>query len=82
MTSSSPLVSFFSLGLAVLLTLGGCKVGPDFTKPEVAINQTWYPKGDPRLATQTAADTQWWKLFNDPALDRLVDLAYKQDLPL
>ncbi len=26
--------------------------------------------------------TAWWKGFNDPALDRLVDLARRQNLPL
>ena len=31
---------------------------------------------------RTAADSLWWKAFRDPALDRLVDLAYQQNLPL
>jgi NodT family efflux transporter outer membrane factor (OMF) lipoprotein len=67
-----------SLGL---LTLAACAVGPDFKRPEVTAAQAWHAT-DPRLATQTAADSQWWKTFNDPALDRLVELAYRQNLPL
>jgi outer membrane protein TolC len=57
-------------------------VGPDFKKPEVPVAPPWNAKSDPRIATQTAADTLWWKSFNDSALDRLVDLAYQQNLSL
>jgi NodT family efflux transporter outer membrane factor (OMF) lipoprotein len=67
-----------SLGL---LSLAACAVGPDFKRPEVTAPGTW-STNDPRVATQTAADTQWWKVFNDPALDRLVELAYRQNLSL
>jgi NodT family efflux transporter outer membrane factor (OMF) lipoprotein len=57
-------------------------VGPDFKAPEAPVNPEWKAKDDPRVATQTAADSMWWKAFNDPALDRLVDLAYQQNLSL
>jgi NodT family efflux transporter outer membrane factor (OMF) lipoprotein len=63
-------------------SLGGCSVGPSFTTPQATIAASWRAQSDPRIATQTAADTVWWKAFNDPALDRLVDLAYQQNLPL
>jgi NodT family efflux transporter outer membrane factor (OMF) lipoprotein len=62
--------------------LVGCAVGPDFKTPEAPINPNWAPKGDPRIATDTAADALWWRAFNDPVLDRLIDLAYRQNLPL
>jgi NodT family efflux transporter outer membrane factor (OMF) lipoprotein len=64
------------------LSLAGCMVGPDFKRPEVPVAPDWSAKDDPRLATQAAADSQWWKSFNDTALDRLVDLAYRQNLSL
>jgi NodT family efflux transporter outer membrane factor (OMF) lipoprotein len=68
--------------LGVLSALGGCSVGPSFTTPKVTIAEAWRAAGDPRVATQTAVDDRWWKAFNDPALDRLVELAYQQNLPL
>jgi NodT family efflux transporter outer membrane factor (OMF) lipoprotein len=68
--------------LGLVLSLAGCKVGPDFTKPEAPVAPSWGPKGDPRVSTQAATDIAWWKTFNDPALDRLVELAYRQNLPL
>ena len=72
----------FAAGIWVgLLALPGCAVGPDFKRPEVTASQSWHA-GDPRIATQTGADSLWWRTFNDPALDRLVELAYRQNLPL
>jgi len=68
--------------LGALLALGGCAVGPNFKKPPVSVNKSWSAEGDPRLTDQTTADGLWWKTFNDPVLDRLVDLAVKQNLPL
>ena len=68
------------LGFAV--ALGGCAVGPDFKRPRVTVNQNWQAGRDPRIWTQYAADSLWWKSFNDSALDRLVELAYRQNLPL
>jgi NodT family efflux transporter outer membrane factor (OMF) lipoprotein len=68
--------------LGVLSALSGCTVGPTFTKPEAAVPQEWRTQGDPRLSTQAEVDTQWWKSFGDPTLDRLVELSYRQNLPL
>jgi NodT family efflux transporter outer membrane factor (OMF) lipoprotein len=56
-------------------------VGPDFVKPQAKVNEDWNQKGDTRVR-QTGIDQQWWKAFHDPALDRLIQLAYQQNLPL
>jgi NodT family efflux transporter outer membrane factor (OMF) lipoprotein len=68
--------------LAVLGGLCGCAVGPDFKKPDAAVPSTWSAAADARIAMQKAADSRWWKAFNDPALDRLVEAAYLDNLPL
>ncbi len=68
--------------VGMLVALGGCAVGPDFKKPEAKAPAEWRAAGDPHLATQTATDSLWWKAFQDPALDRLVAVAYRQNLPL
>jgi NodT family efflux transporter outer membrane factor (OMF) lipoprotein len=68
--------------LSLVLVLGGCAVGPDFVKPEASLQENWSETGDPRVATQTAINSQWWRTFNDPALDQLIQLAYQQNLPL
>ena len=68
--------------LALSVAASGCAVGPNFAAPQVAVGDTWRRAGDPRVTSQTPADSQWWKAFNDPALDRLIALAYRQNLPL
>ena len=55
-----------------LLFLSGCMVGPDYEKPEVDTPAEW------RYQVTDAADTvntAWWKQFNDPVLDELIDEA-------
>jgi NodT family efflux transporter outer membrane factor (OMF) lipoprotein len=68
-------------GLAVMWAVGGCAVGPKFTKPDTPVSEGWRERGDPHLS-DTPVDTLWWKSFHDPRLDRLVDLAHQQNLPL
>jgi NodT family efflux transporter outer membrane factor (OMF) lipoprotein len=68
--------------LALPFALGGCAVGPDFTKPTASVPQAWHGAGDARLATQPETDRAWWKSLADPTLDHLIELAYQQNLPL
>ncbi|MCE5187163.1 MAG: efflux transporter outer membrane subunit [Planctomycetaceae bacterium] len=76
----------FILGIsilpAILLMQNGCTVGPDFARPEAALNESWSYEGDPRLAGGPQVNQLWWKTFNDPALDQLIQLACEQNLPL
>src|SRR5438270_9929224 len=65
----------------LLLAASGCPITPKFVKPDVALNACWSEK-DPRLAANLAVDVAWWKSFNDPALDRLIEIAYQQNWSL
>lgn len=59
-----------ALALIVLL-LAGCAVGPDYERPKTEAPKAWGEKAD-----TTAVDlSRWWTLFNDPALNRLVERA-------
>ena len=73
-----------SRAVRVLLAalIGGCAVGPDFKRPEITVPAAWHARSDPQVQTQVAADALWWKAFNDPTLDRLIELATRQNLPL
>ncbi len=83
MTSRGPLTIVCAVSLlSMVLVISGCAVGPNFVKPEAKLQENWSEKGDPRVMTQTAVDRQWWRTFNDPALDQLIQLAYQQNLPL
>jgi len=59
-------------GLAALL-LGGCMVGPDYTKPSAPMTPT-YKEADGWKAAEPSDHLprgQWWGIFRDPELDAL-----------
>ena len=62
------------VGLA-LLTAGGCTVGPDYVRPEMAMPSQW--SGNEQAGpVDEAALAQWWTTFDDPVL---VDLIAQAD---
>ncbi|MDR3534279.1 MAG: efflux transporter outer membrane subunit [Rhodopila sp.] len=69
-----------SLGLALAMT--GCAVGPDFETPKAKVQDNWIENSDQRVATKTTMSARWWRAFNDPTLDKLIDLASQQNLPV
>jgi len=66
----------------VTLTAGCTAVGPDFQRPEAATAETWLQADDERVDTTRAEYEDWWKVFEDPALDQLIDRAYNENLNL
>src|SRR4029434_9491861 len=67
--------------LALTAALCGCTaVGPNFVKPEPTVNPEWTGKEQAACDTAKAADAAWWRTFNDPILDKLVELAWQQNL--
>jgi NodT family efflux transporter outer membrane factor (OMF) lipoprotein len=61
----------------------GCiKVGPDFTRPDAPVSARWLESGDSRISNAPVDYREWWRVFNDPALNRVIDLAYRQNLTL
>ncbi len=76
----------FRLGLGVLLcalVASGCmKVGPDYARPPVAVSDTWLESADQRIRTENDDHRDWWRVFNDPRLDKFIDTAYRENLTL
>ena len=71
------------LSLASLLMITGCKtVGPDFEKPEVPVAETWLDADNQNVDTTSSNYQDWWAIFEDPALSKLIDTAYGQNLGL
>jgi len=64
------------------LTVGCLKVGPNYKPPPLATEGTWLEAADQRVSTKPAEYRAWWQAFKDPVLDRLIDSAYRQNLPL
>ena len=69
---------------AVAILAGGCiKVGPDFVKPDADLSPGWMETGSyKQLTTKTEDYRDWWRSFNDPVLDKLIQDAYHQNLTL
>jgi len=67
--------------LLVLLALGlgGCKVGPDYLRPDVETPPAW--RLTDREAQETV-NTAWWRQLGDPVLDDLIASAMKENQDL
>jgi len=57
--------------LITLLLASGCAVGPHYKAPQPA--EVKYHAEDANLETEAPFDARWWKQFEDPVLDSLVD---------
>jgi NodT family efflux transporter outer membrane factor (OMF) lipoprotein len=67
---------------AFLLLMAGCMVGPDFHRPPVPLAHQWLESSNPQVNQSRQDDRNWWRVFNDPVLDRLVTTSYRQNLSL
>jgi len=82
MINKLPKKKIQNIGLSVLtvLMLSGCtKLGPDFMgMGNPPIPEKWKQDGK----RNDKAVAQWWKTFNDPTLNTLVQKAYAQNLDI
>jgi NodT family efflux transporter outer membrane factor (OMF) lipoprotein len=77
--SRIPAVHGVLLGIALAAT--GCTmVGPDFERPAVQVNPSWIEDGTSAVSSSPAEYRQWWTVFDDPILDQLIAIAYRQNL--
>lgn len=68
--------------VGTLLLLGGCMVGPDYRVPETTVAASWIEAGDPGIVTDRQDDRDWWRVFQDPVLDRLIEIGYRENIDL
>src|SRR5260370_32241372 len=66
--------SAVAIGLVMVASLSGCSVGPKYQSPSAPVPTQF--KESSAQTTQVSAITpiaysDWWRLFNDPVLDRL-----------
>ena len=74
-------LNFSALALPTLVV--SCMVGPEYIEPVAPIQPAWDVK-DSSLArgAKSKVDLSWWRQFNDPQLNALVETAYTQNLSL
>lgn len=74
--------SLLFLSAALAAATAGCAVGPDYRQPSVAAPARW---SEPLAGGEAAAPddvTTWWRTFNDPELDSLIERAVRSNLDL
>lgn len=93
-TCSKHIVACIALSFGVLVTQSGCtsiaewsangfKVGPNYAKPAAPVSMEWIDLAeDPRFDATTPDVAAWWRVFNDPVLDDLIQSTYEQNLTL
>jgi outer membrane protein, multidrug efflux system len=64
----------FGVGLSAMLFVAGCTVGPNYTAPEVTAPEK-YDSAGPGIRSGATIEAAWWRTFNDPRLDALVERA-------
>lgn len=71
--------------LLLCFCISGCMVGPNFTRPEPAVPDTWVDANAESTTQPTVAEAalqEWWTVFNDAKLTALVQEAFQSNLDL
>lgn len=82
MNSMPPRVRARLAALASLPMLTGCMVGPDFLSPKPPVAERYLQVRDAAVRTDKQQYQDWWTVFDDPVLPRLIKIAYDQNLTL
>ncbi len=73
-----------SVAAALAASLGACAVGPDYQRPSITVGANYKEtKGwTQAVPSDTALRADWWRSYDDPVLDRLMDalLAANQNI--
>ena len=54
-------------------------VGPDYEQPELTVPDDWSQDAAEGLTRAPTERVEWWKVFNDPILDQLVETARRNN---
>ncbi len=71
-----------ALALALVPGVAGCAVGPDFFTPASPVAAKYLEWRNGSISTTKEDYRDWWRVFHDPVLNRLIDIAYNQNLTL
>ena len=93
MKGRAPRRAFILLASMILAVASGCtgiqeyinngfKVGPNYKKPPAPVASEWIDSKAKGISIATEDLSSWWRVFNDPVLDTLIQQAYQQNLTL
>jgi len=72
----------FSALVVLILTVGCMRMGPDFKRPETGINIPGAYHHAPGESVTPQPEDQWWDVFDNPELNRIVDEALNNNLDI
>lgn len=74
---------FQALFLFLIILLAGCAaVGPDYAPPKTDMPSSWHTPLDPAIQARESLVLEWWKLYDDPLLTRLITEAAQGNLDI
>ena len=69
-----PAIILRVLLLGLVFVLASCKVGPDYTRPDVPVADSFRMAAEQK-DMQSLANVPWWELYRDEELQRLIRIA-------
>ncbi|HZQ45770.1 MAG TPA: efflux transporter outer membrane subunit [Verrucomicrobiae bacterium] len=69
-------------GAILAVVLVSCKVGPNYTTPMAKVAGHWTENLALTNRAYGTAEIYWWRNFDDPVMDRLIESAYSNNLSL
>lgn len=77
---------FKKVSLISFVLLSACmKVGPDYRDPPLKIAKDWLytsKSNDVSVKEAQVKNANWWKMFNDPTLNHIIEKGYQDNLTL
>jgi multidrug efflux system outer membrane protein len=67
--------------LGVALVLVSCKLGPDYSRPDIPVSDA-FRMAQEHTDLQSLADVPWWELYRDEELQRLIRVALEENKDL
>ena len=72
-----PALSILVAGLGVFAV--SCKVGPNYMTPKAGVAGQWLENSTITNRPFSAAEDYWWRNFDDPVLNQLVETAFRNN---
>jgi len=75
-------VPYWIVAGAFLLPIAACTVGPNFTAPVAPLAEKFRDVNNRSVQSGPREYERWWEGFRDPTLNKLIQIAYNQNLTL
>jgi NodT family efflux transporter outer membrane factor (OMF) lipoprotein len=81
-TAAAGRIAHWIVAAALLLPTVACTIGPDFSAPVAPLAEKFRGVGTRSVRTGALEYQNWWEGFRDPTLNKLIQIAYNQNLTL